>query len=1489
MALINSTFYPTNKTKNGTVKTGSTGFSTNTVTNIFTTYAVAADRLSNVRNIWGQPFDGSADISGSFLLNNGNANMQVYAPFKAGSYYAPEVSFIFFEPTMNAVNKSKFYFKRTDVDFEDSNLHIYSADNNNFLDLDTTGIMHRLVNQTVKLSATSLTWNGNSTIHSDGQLTIEAQLINMDFGAGTIKANTGRFNNIYDAGAGDIFFGSPVHMNKNLLIDGTINANTINSVNINNSDTIKTKDLTVYGNAHFFNLEIDNITQAGGNVILSAASFVIDDFDTGRTVSTSINYGVAGNGKIDNNYKTIYLYQIAVDENGQKIKNEWKAGDHAICYTANVDDESAVDMRSWWTLVFSTGTEINRTINGKQVLCNMIEIVEQVNTTDNATYINPSWGTVHVEIGDNVCLLGSYLSDRRSAIVLSAMQSFDPVLQAPCIIQYENIDGFTLLNKAKTYFSKGANRIVGSLIVESSGQSIEQMISQNEQYLHIAYADDTQGTNFIRASELEDSDTTVYAYIGLVNDSNSDDSSYTYDRYTWTRINSDTADGIKMNVCLSNLFVDSNDNLKLYFGFKVPLSYEQIHTRNYKIFVALRTQRYPGSEFRELEFNLDDIHGVSVNNVSDCAIYQTLQEDWSEQDLSERYDYAVVTLYRYVDQSDFDVLDYYSMVLQYEATAVLSINEDIKTRVSDAEGNISTLVQTASSITSTVSSLDASVSQIRQTADQLSVRIQNAEDQLSILVDPDSVTVDIADLKGDVNNLQISLAGLQQNTTAINSSINTIQTVQNNFQVGINGLSNRLTAVEEEASNIDGALSTVREQQSLIEQRIDNINLSVSDKIVGGQNILNSADFGRISDSQVKEDWYSQTGWYQNHPTGQRKSTLVAPDIYSPVADGTVGRFEVYTDPTNVQDGVDPFHLDPSGNYLVELLRQDITGKLKPATWYTLSFYTLLYDEKSLISYIFPNVGNPNYHYYINGVESSYTPSDVNVDWRNSTASALPTLNGGYKRVSVTFKTRDDLSSTANVYVLFRGVAVNNNGSHAYPVYAIAQPKLEEGQYATQFSYSQRDIESYINLTAGEINLKVRDGLQESGIDITNKKITLSSETTEISGNINFYSNSGITVYDSSANPRIQLQPVSIGPMDDYTSDANSIYTISGNTTANSAQQFSSTTTAFYIDALEANQNFKFVGISCFGKHGNNDTWADCTAPTALIRIRLQKNGVNAFDQTVNASKSLFFNQYNNDDVLSFNASEAGTYILYITLSTIDNVRASEIMNVFAWVKIERYTDHQTIIATDGFCAYSGAEKNIWISSEGIRLQNQTNGIMWRGSGYGNTNMKVAVNTTTNRLGEDKTLWLPFYNYSPMFSPAWSTSPQYIPHMQLSRYVYRIDPVNDVGDCYIFTPPKDSNNNKQDGFVILPDIEWTSGDFTYRLPAGYRVRIINNTRGDNAVAIYVTTWNDIYNSKWVITDDNNNLNTYSELTSSGGKSDTFIWTLDGWRQLKDTQ
>lgn len=65
--------------------------------------------------------------------------------------------------------------------------------------------------------------------------------------------------------------------NKNIKVKGQSKLNDVSSNNITNSDTIKTKNLEVTGSAHFFELIIDKIKAAGGAVLFTPANgFKVD-------------------------------------------------------------------------------------------------------------------------------------------------------------------------------------------------------------------------------------------------------------------------------------------------------------------------------------------------------------------------------------------------------------------------------------------------------------------------------------------------------------------------------------------------------------------------------------------------------------------------------------------------------------------------------------------------------------------------------------------------------------------------------------------------------------------------------------------------------------------------------------------------------------------------------------------------------------------------------------------------------------------------------------------------------------------------------------------------------------------------------------------------------------------------------------------------------------------------------------------------------------
>ena len=116
-----------------------------------------------------------------------------------------------------------------------------------------------------------------------------------------------------------------------------------------------------------------------------------------------------------------------------------------------------------------------------------------------------------------------------------------------------------------------------------------------------------------------------------------------------------------------------------------------------------------------------------------------------------------------------------------------------------------------------------------------------------------------------------------------------------------------------------------------------------------------------------------------------------------------------------------------------------------------------------------------------------------------------------------------------NVSVMKSGDPSVSLGGHTYQIRSGAEnsnvvvPELD------------RLWKSQIKQTAEEISLSVWKGtsqedLKRTGIDITNGKIELTADNTDINGNLNIYNaNEGLSVYDSNNNPKISILNRSLG------------------------------------------------------------------------------------------------------------------------------------------------------------------------------------------------------------------------------------------------------------------------------------------------------------------------------------------------------------------------
>lgn len=287
-------------------------------------------------NIWGQPFDGTNDVTG---------DMQ-----NVGSITA----------TGNIQTDGDIIIKQLDTDgneVEGGDLTM-SVEN---ADAQFSGKENYIFDGKIKGNSAEITNNievcGKGSFDSD--LTVK----------GISKLKDVTSNNISNA---------DTIRTKNLESYGNSTLNDVTSNNITNSDTIKTKNLEVTGSAHFFELIIDKVKAAGGAVLFTPANgFKVDIVES-----------------VTDGYK---LYWQADDGSGNQADNMWKVNDQALCMSFNQAKEGTnhnISNKYYWSLVTAV-SDTNQPVSIEEKKYHYIVI----STVTKDGTVNPEIGDTIVMCG----------------------------------------------------------------------------------------------------------------------------------------------------------------------------------------------------------------------------------------------------------------------------------------------------------------------------------------------------------------------------------------------------------------------------------------------------------------------------------------------------------------------------------------------------------------------------------------------------------------------------------------------------------------------------------------------------------------------------------------------------------------------------------------------------------------------------------------------------------------------------------------------------------------------------------------------------------------------------------------------------------------------------------------------------------------------------------------------------------------------------------
>lgn len=282
-------------------------------------------------------------------------------------------------------------------------------------------------------------------VTTSGDVTVANRMTANSVSASTINSDTANLTNISSS---EITNNGSIKSQSFSGESGTIQ--TLNTDNIVNTETIKTKNLEVTGSSHFFELIIDKIKSAGGSMMLTPA----DGFEVEKIKSMANN---------------ITLYWRCQDGNGKQRDNMWKVNDQALCMSFNqatVGTSHNVNNKYYWCLVTDV-SDNNNPIEIDGEFYNYIRISRF-----------DSVGVVEPEIGDSIVMCGYRGTDdiaRQSAIYMSAYSSLDKGLIAPVFAQYQGINDFDLESHRKSYYDANSAKFIGDFEV-SNGQNLIDLI-----------------------------------------------------------------------------------------------------------------------------------------------------------------------------------------------------------------------------------------------------------------------------------------------------------------------------------------------------------------------------------------------------------------------------------------------------------------------------------------------------------------------------------------------------------------------------------------------------------------------------------------------------------------------------------------------------------------------------------------------------------------------------------------------------------------------------------------------------------------------------------------------------------------------------------------------------------------------------------------------------------------------------------------------------
>ena len=142
---------------------------------------------------------------------------------------------------------------------------------------------------------------------------------------------------------------------------------------------------------------------------------------------------------------------------------------------------------------------------------------------------------------------------------------------------------------------------------------------------------------------------------------------------------------------------------------------------------------------------------------------------------------------------------------------------------------------------------------------------------------------------------------------------------------------------------------------------------------------------------------------------------------------------------------------------------------------------------------------------------------------------------------------------------------------------------------------------------------------------------------------------------------------------------------------------------------------------------------------------------------------------------------------------------------------------------------------------------------------------------------------MPFYNYTPIFSPATFNNGTIINTNSTNKYYYQIDATKDYGLCVMVNNAVDIRGNNKETWLLLPKTIINVDGEEMPLPIGYTVTVIKMFSGVN---LYVAPSTEGYHTS-VIVDSHMNSNYSIPMNDLNQTRETFVYIGKGYGQFAE--